>query len=93
MYVGLSPSTEGTQAPKPSRPSPLNASTSVTLMLVCYRGLESANAEADGHFLEGGLFYRLHLGLHMAQQTAVRQAGGHMGEDTSSGFALVSTLR
>lgn len=26
-----------------------------------------------------GLFCRLHLGLHMVQQTVVREAGGHMG--------------
>lgn len=28
---------------------------------------------------ECGLFCRLHLGLHMVQQTAVREAGGHVG--------------
>lgn len=41
---------------------------------------------------ECGLFCRLHLGLHMVQQTAVREAGGHVGGGhPSSGFSYIYT--
>lgn len=50
-------------------------------MPVCFRGLMCVCGArwTLSWVYECGLLCRLHLGLHMVQQTAVREAGGHVG--------------
>lgn len=59
----------------------LNATTTVSRRLYGFWDLIWARGTrwTPSWVYKCGLFCRLHLGLHMAQQTAVREAGGHMG--------------
>lgn len=41
---------------------------------------------------ECGLFCRRHLGLHMVQQTVVREAGGHVGGHPYCGFSQIYSI-